>query len=330
MIKNILIIGHSNIGDVCYDLAVVRPLRGHFSRARICFFTSSLAKNIVDGYEGIEEIIIFDKHAPNRRIRRRFHIMRILAGKRFDLAVVLKDTFMPYFLGIPRVWHIRKDMRRRSLQHVVDTYLEFLRGRGIETQSAIFNFGLSVEGENFCNTFFAKEGIGINDRLIGIFPLAAWSLKNWSIDKWNKLSDMLLNYDGIKIIAFGKASGSPYDQAVFSNISSKIKFAQTSTLKQAMALINKCSLFIGPDSSLVHLASCMGVETIGLYGPTSWEYIYPYFHKQGIIVTEDKLHCQPCYPRKKCLCKESFRPGLCMERINPEKVFLLACKKLNL
>jgi len=42
----ILIRGHSNIGDVCYDLALIQPLKRHFPQAHITFFVSSKAKKL--------------------------------------------------------------------------------------------------------------------------------------------------------------------------------------------------------------------------------------------------------------------------------------------
>ncbi|PIQ89667.1 MAG: hypothetical protein COV72_01775 [Candidatus Omnitrophica bacterium CG11_big_fil_rev_8_21_14_0_20_42_13] len=331
MIKNILIISHSNIGDVCYDLAVVSPLRRQFPQAKISFFTSKRAENIVRGYKGINEVIVFDKEARGRSARGRLQVMCALAKARFDLAIVLKRTLMPYFLGIPRVWNIRRDLKTHALEHVVDSYLEFLFAHGIERQKAEFGFALGKEEDDFSKAFFAKEGITEKERLVGIFPLAAWSVKNWPVDKWNELAGLLQGRYGIKVIAFGKYNGDPYNKMVLANISRKIIFAQTPALKQAMALIKRCSVFIGPDSSLLHLASCIGSEVIGLYGPTSREYIYPYFHRQNIITAKKNLDCMPCYPRQKfCPCKKNYSAGTCMENIGVEDVLAAVCQKLNL
>lgn len=329
-IKNILIVGHSNIGDVCYDLVVINPLRRQFPQAKISFFTSSRAENIVRGYGGIDKVFSFDKYVRDRGVLGRLRIMQALVRARFDLIIVLKNTLMPYFLGILRVWNARKYLNNPTLRHDVDSYFAFLRAHGIGVREAVFDFVLGKE-EDFCNTFFAKQGIAVQDRLVGIFPLAAWSLKNWPVDKWNELSQILQTQYGIRVIAFGKDNGDPYNKKVLANISPKIIFAQTPTLKQAMALIKRCSLFIGPDSSLLHLASCMGTEVVALYGPTSPDYIYPYFHSHNIITPKEKLGCMPCYPNQKfCQCHQEYRAGLCMENIRLDDVLQLVRGKLCL
>ncbi len=344
--KNILIIGHSNIGDVCYDLTVVNPLRRQFPQAKISFLTSSRADNIVKGYKGLDRVLIFDKNAPNRRLSARLRLMVFLAKEKFDLAIVLKSSLMHMFLGIPCVWSLRKYLGclpSEKGMHIVDIYLEFLRYHGIEAHTAEFDFGFSPEEEKFCDNFFKEEQINAKDRLVGILPMAAWVLKNWPIDKWNRLAESLNSLYGIKVIAFGKFTNDSHgqmtlsnisgyenhSQMILSNISGKIILARNTTLKQAMALIKRCNLFIGPDSSLTHLASCLGVNTVGLYGATSSRYIYPYFHRHNLITSKAQIDCMPCYPGgKPCKIKTKLQASACMDGIDVEDV--LARAKLGL
>ncbi|MBU0710006.1 MAG: glycosyltransferase family 9 protein [Candidatus Omnitrophica bacterium] len=333
MVKNILIVGHSNIGDVCYDLAVINPLRSHFPQARISFLTSSRAENIVGGYKGLNRVLTFNKDSKDRRLSGRLRFLISLAREKFDLAIILKSSLMHIFLGIPCVWSLRKYLGcapSEKRTHIVDIYLDFLRSHGIETPKAIFDFSFGSEEQGFSDAFFAKEGISTQDKLVGILPAAAWSLKNWPIDKWNKLAELLAGY-GIKVIAFGKFSNDPYNQMVLNTISPEIILAKNTTLKQAMSIIKRCNIFIGPDSSLLHLASCIGVNTIGLYGATSTDYIYPYFHRHNIITPGEQISCMPCYPgHKPCHTIAKSQVGACMDNINVDDVLGLVKKNLNL
>ncbi len=329
MFKNILIIGHSSIGDVYYDLVVINPLRRYFPQAKISFVTSSRAENIVQGYEGLDEIFTFD-----RGLHGRLRLMAALVRKRFNLVLVLNSTLMYKFLGISCAWSIRKysDWKpSEKKMHIVDIYLEFLRSHGIDAREATFGFTLNEEEEDFRDTFLAKEDISVEDRLVGILPMAAWSLKSWPIDKWNKLAGILKSQYGIKVINLSKSSNNPFSQMVLKNISPEIISADKTTLRQAMALIKRCNLFIGPDSSLLHLASCMRIETIGLYGATPVSRFYPYFHRHNVIIPKEKFDCMPCYPDFKSFpCKEKLWFGKCMEGISVEDVLELVRQKLDL
>ncbi|MFH1791654.1 MAG: glycosyltransferase family 9 protein [Candidatus Omnitrophota bacterium] len=321
MNKNIIIFAHSNIGDVCYDLVVVDPLRRVFPGAKISILTSSRAKNIAENYTGLDNIIVYDRARGARRLINHARFMMSLAAMQFDLAVALKNTVMPYFLGIPRVWKIRD---KGIMRHPVDRNLEFLKARGVNAHQAVFGFSTGKEEDDFCDQFLKKHNIQSGDRIAGIFPIAAWSVKNWPVQKWNELADILKNRYKIKVIGFGKSNNDPYNRIVTENISRDIIWAETPTLKKAMALIGKCDVFIGPDSSLIHLASCMGCNVIALYGPTSPDYIYPYFHRHRIITPGIKLDCMPCYPGNNfCPCNAKYRTTVCMENITVADVLRL-------
>ncbi|MFC1752966.1 glycosyltransferase family 9 protein [Thermoproteota archaeon] len=334
MFNNILIIGHSNIGDVCCDLVVVNPLHREFPKAKITFLTSSRSKNIAEGYKGLQRVVTFDKHAKDKGLKGSVRFMAALAKERFDLLIILKSSLRYMVLGIPCVWNVRKYFGFASLPkrvHSIDVYLEFLRSHAIDAQEAIFDFGLDDEDKKFCDAFLAKEGIRAQDKVVGILPMAAWSIKSWPIDKWNELAGILKSQYGVKVIGFSKSDKSQFSQEVLKNISGEIIPANKTTLKQAMALISRCNLFIGPDSGLLHLASCIGVGAIGLYGPTPPDFIYPYFHRQDIIISKKKSDCMPCYPGFKSFpCKGKFWFGACMEAISVEDVLESVKKKLDL
>ncbi|MDP8216746.1 MAG: glycosyltransferase family 9 protein [Candidatus Kaelpia imicola] len=330
MFKNILIIAHTNIGDFCYDLVVVNPLRRQFPNAKIYVLTSSRAKDIADGYKGLDGVITFDKHAKDKGLLGRLGIMVALIKDRFDLVVVLKQTMMYRFLNIPNKWSLAKYLGRfqpEAGMHVADVFLDFLRFHNINIQKAKFDFAFNEEENSFCDAFLIEEGIDDKDKVVGIHPFSGWSLKDWPIAKWNELAKILKSKYSIKVINLSKRNDF-FSQRVLENISDEIVSADETTLKQAMALIKRCSLFIGGDSSLVHLASCMGVETIGLYGPTAK--IYPYFHYHNIITSQKRYHCMPCSPGFSRCREEKVQTSPCMESISLEDVLELVERKLDL
>ena len=330
MFENILIFGHSNIGDVCYDLVVVDPLRKQFPQARIVFLTTSRCRDIVKGYDGIDKIIVSDWNGKNKGLVDQVQAILNLRKEKFDLVVVLNRSLRYIFFGIPRVWCVERDGSSRQ-KHPVDLYLDFLRRHDIEIQKASFSFNVDDSDQIFCDNFLKEKGIGPKDKLIGILPLAAWSLKSWPIKKWNELTEILRNQYGAKAINLGKMPNNDLGRRISREISSEIISADKTTLAQAKALLKRCQLFIGPDSSFLHLASCMGIETIGLYGATSSEHFYPYFHWHNIRLPKKKLSCAPCYPGAGASCQKGETKldfGPCMEEIRVEDVAAIIKKGL--
>ncbi len=337
MKKNILIIGHSNVGDVSCGLAVVSPLKKYFKDSSLSFYTSQMSRDIVGGYPGIDEVIVYDKRTRGFGPLKRLKMIASLREKRFDLVVVLKSTLMQNFLGVKDIWSVKKFTRGKvsnQKKHIVDIYLAFLKEHGVSsalTNKAIFDFSFNDDDNAFCEQFLKKKGINLSEKIVCILPISAWSFKSWPIEHWNCLTKKLKE-KGVRVVALGKSSLDPFSENVLKHMSEDIISAiDKTTLKQAMGIIKRCSLFIGPDSSLLHLSSFLGIETIGLYGPTSIDYIYPYFHKHNILVVPEKPECLPCYPETGSLrpCKEDFRPGKCMEDLNVDLVLDAVKKKLE-
>lgn len=323
-IKKVLIVGQSNIGDVFCNLTIIKPIREHFPRAKVYFISSPRTRTIVEGYKGIDKVIILDKKNEHNGLfgRIRFHYQ--LKQENFDLVIVLKPTLMHKFLNLPYQWDIRSVFRKDFVamrRHPVDMYIEFFRSKGVKFDEPVLEFNLEKE-EEFCEGFLREQGIAPDDRLVGILPLAAWSLKNWPIAKWNRLAQVLKQKYAVKSLAFGKSSDDKFSRDVMANMSGDIISAIDKTsLKQAMALLTRCNIFIGPDSSLLHLASLLRVESIGLFGPTPVEYMFPYFHRHNVIGPKEKPGTASCLANHHPpFCSEAGEVSLCMDKITVDEV----------
>ena len=307
-------------------------MRKVYPKAQISFLTSCRCQDIVSDYEGVNRIITFDRHGKHKGLLNRLRFTADLRKEKFDLIIVLKGSLNYIFMGVPNVWCAKRQASKKY-RHPVDKHVDLLHFHGVNTEDVSFSFNLTKADDVFWEDFSKKEGVLPNDTLIGILPLAAWSLKSWPIERWNKLAEILKNQYGIKVLNLAKMPNSDLGRRVAKEISKEIIPADKTSLSQAKALLKHCQIFIGPDSSLLHLSSCMGVETVGLYGATSGEHFYPYFHRHNIVFPERKLSCVPCYPGKKPACcangtKRDF--GACMEEIPVESVLGIIQEKLNL
>lgn len=329
--KNILIFGHSNIGDVIYDLAVVSPLKKAYPRAKISFLTSARSAGIAQNYQGLDRVIIFDRHKKNQGFIRRLRFTWDMRKEKFDLVCVLSASLNYLFMGIPRVWRLGHKVSKRC-KHPVERYLYLLRLHAVAADKASFSFKVSKSDADFRDEFLQKKGILPNDRLVGILALAAWTLKSWPVAKWNKLAEILQDRWQVKMIQLGRLPENEVGKSIDREISKNIIRVGNRSLPQIKALIERCQLFIGPDSSLLHLASCLGTKVVGLYGATSWQHFYPYRHKENVVLAKKKLNCMPCCPGNQPVCTKEAKLlfGPCMDRIEVEDVLAIVKKQLNL
>lgn len=67
------------------------------------------------------------------------------------------------------------------------------------------------------------------------------------------------------------------------------------TFRQRAALIETCDCFLGPDSSLVHVAGAFGIPAIGLFGPFQWQIRTKYNPLTVGMSRSEGFSCAPCH-----------------------------------
>ena len=141
-----------------------------------------------------------------------------------------------------------------------------------------------------------KFGIMDEDKLICMHTKSAADIKDWDINNFIKLIEHLKDY---KIITIGSKDDPKIENTI--NLRG-IK------IREVAYIISKCRLFIGVDSIGVHMASSLGIPTIGLYGSTDPSEVRPLSSNKfmGIIPPnrngcETSCHLGKCIKHHKCI-----------------------------
>jgi hypothetical protein len=124
---------------------------------------------------------------------------------------------------------------------------------------------------------------------------------------------------GSKTIIFG----GPNDRELGADIMKMMKtfavdLSGKTTLKEAMALIARCRLFITNDSGLMHIAAALNVAQVAIFGSTNFAATSPWSPRARIV--RSALDCSPCLKQQ---CPFGHRE--CMKKISVDKVFKTAC-----
>ncbi|HEY8048166.1 MAG TPA: glycosyltransferase family 9 protein, partial [Ramlibacter sp.] len=112
---------------------------------------------------------------------------------------------------------------------------------------------------------------------------------------------------------------------------------------QLVALLQRAALYIGPDTSVSHLAAATGVPVIAIFGPTNplrWAPWPARAQEEPILVRsalmqqagnvtiiQSSLHCVPC-GRAGCEDHRQSRSD-CLVDISPERVITEALRVLT-
>lgn len=125
--------------------------------------------------------------------------------------------------------------------------------------------------------------------IVAIAPAANWHAKTWPIENFIRLIQEIMTRKGpLQNARFAiSAAPSEYEsiKLLFSAapLNRFINLIHDISLLEVGECFKHCTLFIGNDSGLMHLACASGVPTIGLFGPTRDD-LYAPIGKQCCVV----------------------------------------------
>ncbi len=92
--------------------------------------------------------------------------------------------------------------------------------------------------------------------------------KRWPPERFALLADRVCETLGADAFVFGGRGEEPLKQAVARSMTHRCIAVPRASLKRTAALLSMCSVCLCNDSGLMHLASCAGVPTAAVFGPT--------------------------------------------------------------
>lgn len=118
--------------------------------------------------------------------------------------------------------------------------------------------------------------------VIALGPAANWRAKTWRAEHFADLASRLTAPDGLLPNAAVVVIAGPGEEAQAEPVlaaipqSRRISMVGPNDLLTVAACLERCTLFVGNDSGLMHIASAMGTPTIGLFGPSRVDHFGPW------------------------------------------------------
>ncbi len=199
-------------------------------------------------------------------------------------------------------------------QHIIDAY-------------SMVAFG-DTNTEHKLDWFLSPLGEGariVHDEndFITVHMAASWENRTWSTQNWLDLLGQLLKTYNKKIVIVGSRN----DRFPDLNNTNIINQVGRLSLDETATWIAQSALFIGTDSSLLHIAQALNVPSIGLYTCAKAEY-----RATGALPIVPDIDCYGCLhdippPVTYCGCRRGdFK---CLELITPEMVMEKVKEVLN-
>ena len=319
------------IGDAVMATPILANLKKHWKDAKITAMCQNPVGNILQHDPNVDTIYNFSR--PNGWIHRlhRTDIVESLQEGKYDLGILLTNSFSSAW------WFLRGEVKNRmgfahglrslllnkavpfpknkETQHQVITYKMLLEPLGIPLSDTPPKIYVSNQEMQEARQFLKLFGIDPSRHIvIGINPGAAYgSAKCWPPERYEGVTRKLLENPDLYILYFGDGGGASLVNDICKNLPERVvNLAGRTTIRELIALINCCNIFLTNDSGPMHLAAALGVPLLALFGSTNEVKTGP--NPQGKVIHKH-VECSPCYKR---VCPIDFR---CMKRINVDEVY---------
>ena len=114
----------------------------------------------------------------------------------------------------------------------------------------------------------------------GSNPGMELTAKRWPLDRYRELVRRLMRELDAEILLIGGPEDIDLNQRLLEELDvpagTITNLAGKTTIGQLAAQLEQCALFIGNDSSPMHLAAAVGIHVIAIFGPTSPQEYGPY------------------------------------------------------
>jgi heptosyltransferase-3 len=325
----ILVIALRRLGDVFFATALTASLRSAYRDAVIDVLVFEGTAGILDGNPDIDRVVTM----PQRPGAWRSLALALRLARRYDLAVSTQSGDRPTLFALvagrrhvgPVDGGSRGALRRRALwrsvgpqpdSHRLEDMLRLADAIGIaRVGRLVCPGGVSSAGARRASP--TPDGGEVpplrEDRerdyaVIHAAPM--FQYKHWTVDGWRTVAAKL-SAGGLRVVATGGpgAQERAFLDRVWGPLPDVERRDGQLSWPQLARLLAAARLFVGPDTSVTHLAAAAGCPTIALFGPTDprqwgpvpaggldsmWDAAGTVQRRSNVWLVQHPLPCLPC------------------------------------
>jgi heptosyltransferase-3 len=311
----ILVVTLRRLGDVLLTTPLIRSIRRGFPHAELDAMVFRGSERILDGNPDIDDVITMSERPSLAEV---LGLVRRL-WRRYDLVVSTqagdRPTFFAMMAGrrrvglVPRAGETGAWWKRHAHHICVAAEIDSHR----VTQLAALAKALDLEPawDIVCPQGATGQDIAPHGPYAVLHANPFYRYKRWTDESWRALARALAER-GLTVVATGAA-----DAAERSYLDALWRAADPAVERldgrldwpQLAALLTGAAVYVGPDTSMTHLAAASGCPTIALYGPTSprligpwpvggltqpWNHVGTIQQRGNVWVVQNPLPCLPC------------------------------------
>ena len=351
MIKNILILNMTRMGDLVQSTSSIAGLRKQYPNACITLMVTSAFEEFSKKIPCINKRVVFDiKQFVDRDDKKLMlwvdvykyleSILNELKDRKYDLLINLSHSklsaFMISYLKIKNMRGFGCDDNGDRI--TLDPWMQyfgiepfnrqlnpfnlveiFTRSAGVapeENPIRILNKGDDIES---VLKFFEIDSTNSEELLIGIQAGSSLEGRRWPPESFAKIADGLVESLGAKIILLGVNSEKKLSEKIISLAKHKAGITDLTgetNIDQLTSLVSRCSYLITNDTGTMHVAAALGTTIIGLF----FAHAHPYEtapYSPGHLIFQARIPCAPCSYGVEC------NNVICIRKVYPDHLLAM-------
>jgi ADP-heptose:LPS heptosyltransferase len=268
-------------------------LKKNLPEAHITVLMSSKTRNMLELDPYVDEIKICDLFS---RSSRRPGIVKLIGfarkhtwGGNYELAVVLnwimstrlsifaqlcvrplRVIYHAYYLTRNRnlFYRLSRFMPRElmSVEHETEHNLRILEYIGGRVASDRVKLWLDAKDRSFADRLFSESGSDQGDFNVAFCPGAYYPSHRWPVSNYAALAEWLSETRrDLKIFIFGGRGEEYLAEEICERLPGRaVNLIGTTSLRESLAVLQKCHLYIGNDTGAMHLASAAQLPVVDI------------------------------------------------------------------
>ncbi len=287
----------SGIGDVLWTTPLLTNLRLAYPDAHIAYVVRTASAFVLENNPDIDEIIRFEDES----LRYQLGFLWRLRKRRFDLSIDLicsPATAIQSVASGARVrigfdFRVREKLYTHRLSahaanhgHEVEFNLFVLGCMGIPQRSRALVWRVAEDERSRADAQWKHLGLAGEAPVVALIPTGGYPSKKWPLAHWQSLvTDERLAH--LRFLVFWGSEGERRDAEAIAAAGNRTAVAPKGTLREAAALMDRCTAAVGNDSGPTHIATALRKPVIVFYGPSDPKSQGPWSYRATVLRIDD-------------------------------------------
>jgi heptosyltransferase II len=312
-VARILVLRTDRIGDMALTTPALADLRAYFRKSEITVLAPQAPLELLRQHPAVDHLVPLSGSRLPEGLAGRFDlVIDFTPDEDLRGALLARATRAPLRAGFRaagrQACFSLRGPRAERHRHIVDLNRALLDALGVPAKALRPDLYVSAEERGAAQARLAS--LGAAAPRVAVHPGAFYPSQRWSPESFAAVITALTERIGAACIVVCGPGEKPLADRIAAATPDALVTGDI-TLRQMMALISACDLFVGNNSGPLHVAAALGVPTVSVMGPSDPLRFAPRGPADRVLRTD--LPCSPCQ-RARCWHQT------CLRAIEPEDV----------